>query len=546
MACLTSRLGGSRQLLRAGWCRPLSRGLVQSGVAKLEPPRYAKVAIKTEEPDKLLGDMPELVLGGQMASSSKPNPYMGLPIDQPISTEQSLVVSAVSPASEAPETKFAELDNGVRIAAVDRQGLCSSIGLFVHTGSRYCSAETASIPHMLELMAFRSSAHLSHLRTLKTLEQLGAAASCRVGREDILYQMDVLREYVPVALPLMLANVTCPTISPEEVAEAQAHIPELQQNLEENPESLVVELLHIAAYRGNTLGHPLYAEEKDLPLFTADNIRAFLQRECTPDRLILVGVNVDFDELCKWTARSFAEHMPLGQIAQKQPMGRPMEGAVYTGGELRVERPNPLCHLMLGWEVEGGWNGQWLAAVTVLQMFLGGGGSFSTGGPGKGMHTRLYTEVLNRHHWVESCQASTVMYVDSGLFTVYATVVPQHAGDFITVLARIFDGITRISDDELSRAKNALKSSIHMNLEMRAVMMEDIGRQLVLSSKVGTAQEFGRMVDAVTREDLALTLRQCLKSVPSVVSYGAVERVPSQEAIKQKFAQVLQGDAAKK
>ena len=33
-------------------------------------------------------------------------------------------------------------------------------------------------------------------------------------------------------------------------------------------------------------------------------------------------------------------------------------------------------------QVPGGWNGQWLAAVTVLQMFLGGGGSFSTGGPG--------------------------------------------------------------------------------------------------------------------------------------------------------------------
>ena len=30
-------------------------------------------------------------------------------------------------------------------------------------------------------------------------------------------------------------------------------------------------------------------------------------RECTPDRLTVVGVNVDFQELCKWTARSFAE-----------------------------------------------------------------------------------------------------------------------------------------------------------------------------------------------------------------------------------------------
>merc|ERR1712217_988826 len=99
---------------------------------------------------------------------------------------------------------------------------------------------------------------------------------------------------------------------------------------------------------------------------------------------------------------------------------------------------------------------------------------------------------------------------DSGLFTIYATVVPDNADKFVTVIARIFKGLTRISPDELQRAKNALKSSIHMNLEMRAVMMEDIGRQLILSGKVGTAQEFGRMVDAVTHEDLLVALRQCL------------------------------------
>eukprot|EP00933_Yihiella_yeosuensis_P066859 TRINITY_DN7135_c4_g1_i1.p1 TRINITY_DN7135_c4_g1~~TRINITY_DN7135_c4_g1_i1.p1 ORF type:complete len:563 (+),score=111.14 TRINITY_DN7135_c4_g1_i1:57-1745(+) len=522
----------------AGHANVSRRGLV----AGLEPPSYVKVPIVQEDSDAVIADMPELLLAGRAEGSGKASSskYLGAPLDKPLAVEESQSSSTLGVS--APVARFAKLDNGVRIAAVDRQGLCSSLGLFVHAGSRYESAETASIPHMLELMAFRSSAHLSHLRTLKTLEQLGAAASCRVGREDILYQMDVLREYVPVALPLMLANVTCPSVLPEEIAEAQQHVLEVQQNLEDVPESLVCELLHVAAYQGNTLGLPLYADEKDLPVFNADTINNFLKSKCTPDKLILVGVNVDFDELCKWTARSFADVSPAGQTpaAKAVETGTSFEPAVYTGGEIRVERPNPLCHLMLGWEVEGGWNGPSLAAITVLQMFLGGGGSFSTGGPGKGMHTRLYTEVLNRHYWVESCQASTVMYADSGLFTIYATVVPHHADEFITVLARIFQGVTKISEVELQRAKNALKSSIHMNLETRAVMMEDIGRQLVLSGKVGNAQQFGKMVDDVTHQDLIDTLRQCLRTEVSVVSYGAIEKAASQEAVKRRFASVLQ------
>lgn len=36
-------------------------------------------------------------------------------------------------------------------------------------------------------------------------------------------------------------------------------------------------------------------------------------------------------------------------------------------------------------------------AFCVLNMMMGGGGSFSAGGPGKGMYTRLYLNVLNRY-----------------------------------------------------------------------------------------------------------------------------------------------------
>jgi len=538
--CLRGTVTGRRmqQLL---WC-PVGSRAISLGVASLEPPRFADVPVVREEPAAILADMPELTLSGPSAvrrSEMREGQISRSTLDQPLSAELAPADAPVesSEGTQPPEVRFAKLANGVRVAAVDRHGLCASLGLFVHAGSRYESAGTCSIPHALELMAFKSSAHLSHIRTLKTLEQLGAAASCRVGREDLLYQVDVLRDYVPVMLPLMLANVLCPSLLPEEVAAAQEYVFEVQQSLEENTEGLLSELLHSTAYKGNTIGHPLYAEEKDLPLFTAENLRTFLQKKCTPDRLIVMGVNVNFDELCKWTVRSFAEYE--GSWSSPAPVCQDPAPAVYTGGEIRVDKPNPLCHLMLGWEVKGGWNGPSLAAITVLQMFLGGGGSFSTGGPGKGMHTRLYTDVLNRHHWVESCQASSAMYADSGLFTIYATVLPQFAGDFVTVLQRIFTGLSRITPDELQRAKNALKSSIHMNLEMRAIMMEDIGRQLVLSGKVGTAQEFGRMADAVTADDLRMALKECLKSNLTVVAYGAIDGVPKSAIIEQRLKACL-------
>lgn len=60
--------------------------------------------------------------------------------------------------------------------------------------------------------------------------------------------------------------------------------------------------------------------------------------------------------------------------------------------------PNPLpelAHLVIGLESVGHQHKDFVSHC-VLNMMMGGGGSFSAGGPGKGMYTRLYTNVLNR------------------------------------------------------------------------------------------------------------------------------------------------------
>jgi processing peptidase subunit alpha len=69
-----------------------------------------------------------------------------------------------------------------------------------------------------------------------------------------------------------------------------------------------------------------------------------------------------------------------------------------------------------------------------MSTLLGGGSSFSAGGPGKGMYSRLYLQVLNRHYWVESARAFPVMYDSTGLFYIYGTAEPSNAHDLVSVM----------------------------------------------------------------------------------------------------------------
>lgn len=72
----------------------------------------------------------------------------------------------------------------------------------------------------------------------------------------------------------------------------------------------------------------------------------------------------------------------------------------------------------------------------------------------------------------------------------------------LQLLSQQFRKLGEVTDEELKRAKNALKSSIWMNLESRAVVLEDLGRQLLMSGKILSGYELCEKVDQVTPQDI--------------------------------------------
>ncbi|KAM0428296.1 hypothetical protein ACHAPT_007197 [Fusarium lateritium] len=147
-------------------------------------------------------------------------------------------------------------------------------------------------------------------------------------------------------------------------------------------------------------------------------------------------------------------------------------------------------------------------ALATLQTLLGGGGSFSAGGPGKGMYSRLYTNVLNQHGWVESCVAFNHSYTDSGLFGISASCLPGRTAHMLDVMCQelraltLTTGFSRLQETEVARAKNQLRSSLLMNLESRMVELEDLGRSIQVHGHKIPVRDMCRRIENLTVNDL--------------------------------------------
>lgn len=171
--------------------------------------------------------------------------------------------------------------------------------------------------------------------------------------------------------------------------------------------------------------------------------------------------------------------------------------------------------------------------MCVLNMMMGGGGSFSAGGPGKGMYTRLYTNVLNRYHWMYSATAYNHAYSDTGLFCIHASAPPTHVRDMVEVIVKEMVNMAgTVTDQELRRAKTQLQSMLLMNLESRPVMFEDIGRQVLATGHRKRPKYFINEIEKLTKDDIIAVAKRLLSSQPAVAARGDLKQMPSLEYIQ--------------
>lgn len=149
-----------------------------------------------------------------------------------------------------------------------------------------------------------------------------------------------------------------------------------------------------------------------------------------------------------------------------------------------------LAHVVVGLEATSHQDPDFIPTC-VLNLMMGGGGSFSAGGPGKGMYTRLYTNIMNQFHWIYSATATNHSYTDSGLFCIHVSAQPEHITNALRVTVREMVAMASLpGSEELRRAKTQLQSMLLMNLEARPVVFEDIGRQVLATGHRKNPEHF--------------------------------------------------------
>ncbi|KAG6889982.1 hypothetical protein C0995_012942 [Termitomyces sp. Mi166 len=441
-----------------------------------------------------------------------------------------------------PNVQITTLPNRLRVATDSTPGHFSSVGLYIDAGSRYETPETAGVSHFLDRMAFKSTTTRSEETMSSAVQAMGGQIFCSSTRESIMYQSSHFNSATPTAMSLISDTLLNPSFLEEEiVAQRDAAFYE-NREISSKPDMALPEVLHSVAYGQKGLGNPLLCPVERIDSIDGSSLRAAMKEWYRPERMVIAGAGMHHKELVELADKHFSSlksglvlspqtrtstQVPSHLLSSSSPsLSKSLTRAAsflfpnsvaqresrYIGGHLFLpDITQEFNHLYVAFEGVGVHDDDVFALAT-MQVLLGGGGSFSAGGPGKGMYSRLYTHILNHFAQVDHCASFHHIYSDSSLFGLFASFIPASSGirggntpgqilpHLVHQLSLLL--YTPIPRSELSRAKNQLKSSLMMALESRSVEVEDLGRQVLVHGRQVPVTEMTDKIDAVQSEDI--------------------------------------------
>ena len=391
-----------------------------------------------------------------------------------------------------------------------------ALGTWIKSGSRDETENEHGIAHLLEHMAFKGTRTRGARQIAEEIENVGGELNAATSTETTAYYARVLKNDTPLAVDI-LADILTDSVFEADELQREKHVI-LQEIGAANdiPDDVVFDSFSEVAYRGQTLGRPILGTPDTVKGFTSDDIRAYLARNYTTDRMFVVAAGaVDHDKFVKQVEQRFAS------IPTKPEVSPVNEPAHYTGGETRQARDLMDAQVLLGFEGKA-YHVRDFYASQILANILGGG-----------MSSRLFQEVREFRGLCYSVYAFHWGFSDTGIFGVHAATGGENLPELMPVIIEELRKASQsIDQQEIERSRAQIRAQLLMGQESPAARAGQIARQMMLYGRPISNQEMMDRLEGITTERLTdLAGRLFFDTVPTLSAIGPLDKLASLDDI---------------
>jgi predicted Zn-dependent peptidase len=393
-------------------------------------------------------------------------------------------------------------DNGLTVITERMEAVRSvSVGIWFRVGSRDEDAREQGISHFMEHMMFKGTSKRDAFTISQDFESLGAEQNAFTSKEYTCYYSRFIDERLPEIMDVLGDMVSSSVFAQEAIdSEREVVIEEIARS-EDTPDDYVFELFTQATYPEHSLGRPIIGTRDVVGSFMHDDCLKYRDRHYHANNCVVVAVgNIDHAELvalCQKHLASLASGVRNTRDAVKR-----QERAPFALMKKETEQ----AHIIYGMPgIPLGDDDRFAGAL--LDTALGGG-----------MSSRLFQEVREKRGLAYAVYASTMPYLGTGQFVVYAGTRPSNIEEVVSIVRRELASVVQagLSPDELARVREYVIGHIVLSMESTSQRMLRLGKGAISETDLLSLDEIIARYRAVSLEDIERLASRILAQDPTI------------------------------
>lgn len=385
--------------------------------------------------------------------------------------------------------KTSTLSNGLNCTARQLPGATECCGLTFNSGSRD-EIDTADygLAHFVEHTIFKGTSRRSGSYVLNRMESVGGELNAFTTKEETtVYSLMPAGNFRRATR--LIGELASDSVFPERglLLERDVVCDEIDSYLD-SPAEAAYDLFDEMAFAGNPLAHNILGSKQTVTDFTGERCRRYLRERFTADNGVYFYLGPEEPEkVFREAERAFASLSPRAlEVPRVAPQICSPRVELNDNGSHQ-------CHTVMGIGIGG------LHApdrhITALAVNI-------LGGPG--MNALLNLSLRERHGLVYTVEASTALYSDCGLMTIYFGCDHQDLDRCRRLVSQTLDRFASkpLTERQLAAYKRQYLGQLTLGQDNREQMALNAGRAMLHGLDAPSMTRTQALIDSITPSEL--------------------------------------------
>lgn len=377
----------------------------------------------------------------------------------------------------------------------------AALGIWVRTGAADENDSVSGVSHYIEHMMFKGTDKRTAKEIASDVDKIGGMFNAFTGKEATCYYIKTLSSNIYAGAEILLDMLTGSRFDQEEMDKERKVICEEIKMVKDSPDDDVYDTISELVASGNPLGRSILGTPESLAGIDRAKLTAYYSEKYARDSIV-IAVAGNFDE------ESIAElfESRLTSLREKKVTQDFTLKPYRQSFDVKV-RDIEQTHICLATPGISMADDKYYAFVLMNSIF---GGSMSS---------RLFQNIREEKGLAYTVCSMNVFSSYTGFFSIYAGVAHDKAEATLDAVRHELEMLKKdgVTAEELSMAKEQVKSSYIFGLENINSRMFSIGKNKLLLDRVYSPEEVLSEFDKVTQDDI----KQAAEMIGDYSSYCA-------------------------